>query len=252
MLNRLTTGIFIAGISISLPGVVFAQAKEYGGVIFPQGDRSFAESVVEFTVNDPEVGPGWDDPTAALGPPDDKAVALGNAVEGIPPGELIVAFDSHRLIDIEGDDLYIFEIGPEVEATEVAISTDLITWYDLGRIEGSTRGIDLADYPEVPSDHGFRYVRLRDYPDGHTSGAPFPGPDIDAVGAIGSLDARFVAEDGRIISVDDNECSCPDDTDMGCSSVAPGTNISFPLLLIAAMAILRLGRRRRRILPGEV
>lgn len=51
--------------------------------------------------------------------PDGDHFALGNAD---PTGEVIVDFRDNFLIDGEGIDLWIFEIGPVVEATEVAIS----------------------------------------------------------------------------------------------------------------------------------
>ncbi|MGM0631626.1 MAG: hypothetical protein ACQETO_00470, partial [Pseudomonadota bacterium] len=32
-------------------------------------------------------------------------------------GELVVHFTDNRLIDVAGSDLYVFEVGPDVEAT---------------------------------------------------------------------------------------------------------------------------------------
>src|SRR5690554_3792651 len=161
-----------------VPTTALAQeTTEYEGIEFPDGDRSFADSVIDYYVDDAGVTGSYADPEMALGPPDYDhsakigAVSLGNSTEGERPGELVVAFDSNRLIDIEGDDLYIFEVGPVVEASVVAISIDGETYYDIGQIEGSTRGIDLADYPGVPENRGFRYVRITDFPDGESTGA---------------------------------------------------------------------------------
>jgi len=170
-------------------------AEPFGGVEFPLGARSFADSVVSFDLHDAtDVAAPYDDPKAALGTPDYSVaddtgyVSLGNTPDNGTPSELVLRFDDNALVDVPGDDLYVFEIGPQVEATEVAVSPDGKTWYDLGRIEGSTRGIDLSVFSSIPKVE-MRFVRLRDYPDGSTSPSPYGGPDIDAVGAIGSVAA---------------------------------------------------------------
>jgi MYXO-CTERM domain-containing protein len=170
-------------------------AEEFGGVDFPQGESSFADRVVSYNLNDAtDVASPADDSQRALGPPNydqdgnDALVALGNVDQGETPGEIVLAFENNRLVDIDGDDLYIFEAGPAVEASEIAVSVDGQQWYDLGRIEGSTRAIDLADFTVPVAE--FRFVRIRDFPDGNTSRSPYGGPDIDAVGAIGSVDAE--------------------------------------------------------------
>lgn len=162
-----------------------ATAEEFGGIEFPKGEVSFADGVVSYSLNDAtDVESPYDNPERALGPPTEEAVALGNTREGDTPGELIVSFDDNRLVDIDGDDLYIFETGPSAEATKVAVSVDGDQWVDLGRIEGSTRGIDLAAKDADGPSYG--YVRLRDIANGQSSDGPYGGPDIDAIGAIGS------------------------------------------------------------------
>lgn len=90
----------------------------------------------------------YNQPALALGLPDyDSSVArhvsLGNAASQCQ-GELILEFVDNYLVDIPGDDLYIFERGPAVEATELFISTDARNWITVGRIEGSTRGVDIT------------------------------------------------------------------------------------------------------------
>ncbi len=171
----------------------FARAETYGGVEFPLGARSFADRVVSFSLNGATgVSAPYDNPALALGVPDFSGtqsatyLALGNTPAGGTPSELVLAFEDNALIDVEGPDLYIFEVGPTVEAVDLAVSVDGTTWYEVGRIEGSTRGVDLAQH-NVPTGARFRFVRLRDIIDGDTSGPPYAGPDIDAVGAIGSV-----------------------------------------------------------------
>lgn len=182
-----TAAVFVGSLLLS----VNAFAVEYQGIEFPRGEASFADSVVSLSYDDQTgVEAPYDDGAQALGPPDasdeEGWVSLGNALDEQTINELVVSFDDNRLVNVEGDDLYIFEIGPQVEATTVAISEDGETWVELGRVEGSTRALDLADF-DVPSGAEFQFVRLRDFPDGESSGSPFAGPDIDAIGAIGSI-----------------------------------------------------------------
>jgi MYXO-CTERM domain-containing protein len=191
------TAVLVFVAFLCIPSLAFG--VEYGGIEFPAGEQSFADAVVSYSLENPTgVEDPYDNPVEALGPPnvdsnEDSFVSLGNAGE-MQVNELIVRFDDNALVDIEGDDLYIFEIGDAVEATEVAISVDGDSWIELGRIEGATRAIDLANIEEVPSDTEFRYVRIRDFADGDTSEGPFAGPDIDAIGAIGSVDKGAPAD----------------------------------------------------------
>lgn len=186
-----------------------AAAEEFGGIEFPRGAASFADHVVSYESNDATgVEAPYDNAELALGVPatsteDPYYVSLGNAPSSGTSSALIVEFVDNRLVDIEGDDLYVFEIGPAVEATSAAISIDGAQWFELGRIQGSTRGIDLSAFPELPEGALFRYVRLSDYPDGTTSSAPYGGPDIDAIGAIG---ADVSDEDGDGIHDDGDNC----------------------------------------------
>ena len=240
MYRRLVSSTFATAL-VCLLGVGDANAEEFGGIEFPHGEDSFAESVTNYELNDnTDVETGtdepFDDPSRAIGPPDNKGVALGNAPDEGTSGELIVAFDSNRLINIEGDDLYIFEIGPQAEKSIIAISTDGEEWVDIGMIEGSTRSLDLANFPEIPDNAAYRYVRLRDFPNGKSSGGPFGGPDIDSVGAIGSIDASKV-KDGRIISEDDavdGGCACT-----STNGNSDGSGAAAIGLLVLAGAFLR-------------
>jgi len=108
-----------------------------------------------------------------------KFVSLG--VGGI----LTVEFVDNRLTGSGDalDDLWIYEIGPDIEDTFVEISMDGINWMDVGLVTGSTKGVDIDAFGFGPSDL-FRFVRLTDDPfegdlDGETVGA-----DIDAIAAI--------------------------------------------------------------------
>lgn len=185
-MRKTRMGLILA-ISIILAFNSFAE--DYGGIDFPNGDISFADGIVSFK-NAEGVEGSYANPSSALGPPDYDSeedtgyVSLGNG-KNVCEGELILEFIDNALVDIPGDDLWIFEIGPAVEAVDVYVCDDGKNWISLGVIEGSTRGIDIAEY--TSPGQKFQFVKLCDHPDGRTSGSPWGGPDIDAVGAIGTI-----------------------------------------------------------------
>lgn len=164
-----------------------------GEVTFPLGDLSFADAVERYAPGDPAPRASATKAQDALGIPNvgkrDKSgyVSLGCA------GELILKFEDNALIDVAGPDLYVFEIGPDVEPTGLAVSSDGEQWVPVGRIFGGQSEIDLAPY--VNSAPHFRYVRLVDLK--NACGGRTPGADIDAVGAIGS--AQHIALDSSVL-----------------------------------------------------
>jgi hypothetical protein len=170
------------------PDVVPEEATTAQGekVVFPSGTMSWVDAVISFTAGDPAGGRSGD-PNAALGKPDyedtgeaaDEAtyVSLGHG------GQLILEFTDNVLIDGDGLDLAIFEIGPEVEPTLIAISEDGQDWsIEVGRVEGATCAVDIA--PFVEPGQRFRFIRLTDAEAGKSNDSEWPGADIDAVGAI--------------------------------------------------------------------
>ena len=173
-----------------------AQADVFGGVEFPGGVSSFADGVASFTpvVVSNQPNPPYLNPLAALGAPNYpnntscptaancSYVSLGDG------GTLIVEFVDNRLTGSgsSADDLWIFEIGPDVEDTFVWISKDGINYLAVGKVFGSTKGIDIDSFGYGISDQ-FRFVKLTDDPsEGGQSGSTV-GADIDAVGAISSI-----------------------------------------------------------------
>lgn len=122
------------------------------------------------------------DPEIILGAPD--MVELGNnyttGVLTLGGGGVLVLEFSVDICDGDGDDIYIFEVGPAVEATRVEVSSDLVTWYDVGVASGSTAGVDLKG--KVPEGSRFRYVRLTDQKE--SLSGRWPGADIDAVAGL--------------------------------------------------------------------
>ena len=146
-------------------------------------DISFADQVVDYKAGK-DIGSSPANPLNALGPPDytdDKNyVCLGYG------GILTVKFTDNYLIDVDGSDLYVFEIG-NPEKFKVEISKDGTNWIDLGTVSGQPAVIDIQD--KVAPGDKFSYVRITD---GSHKTLPYyvyvsgAGAEIDAVSAIGT------------------------------------------------------------------
>ncbi len=204
------------GIVITLFLAMNALAEEFDGVEFPAGDISFADVIVSYNPGSYATEPHLT-PSAALGIPDHQGsgddpetyVSLGNG------GILILKFADNSLTTSGNSDLdlWIFEIGPAVEAMEVYISKDGIGWIFVGRVEGSTSGIDIDAYigNGIISGERYAYVKLVDDEDDSSSHGDTAGADIDAVGAISSdvpVEPECSDSDGDGIP---NPCDqCPD------------------------------------------
>ena len=190
----LTTLFFVASF---FPTMLHAQSTTYDGITFPQGDSSFADSVVSY---DPLFGggpvptnPNFTDQSAAIGPPDytggsngTGSVALG---EG---GRIVLRFEDNALTGSNDDseDLQIFEVGLFVQATLVDISVDGINFLSVGEVSGATSSIDIDPFlsaANIAPSTQFFFVRLTDnIPTGSDPGNT-TGADIDSVGAVSSV-----------------------------------------------------------------
>ncbi len=163
-------------------GKVYRDARGHA-TRFPLGDLSFADEVVSFKEGSPAArAASARKPEEALGPPnynskkrDQNFVTLGCG------GSLTLRFTNNALVDVPGPDLYVFEVGPDIEATRLSISRDGKSWIDVGEISGGTAQVDIEKFVQ-PGD-SFTYVRLTDLKSSCATG--FPGADIDAVAAIG-------------------------------------------------------------------
>lgn len=158
-----------------------AIGKEYsdghrGRIFFPLGAISFADEVVSFKKGNPSYSETRQG--NALGTPKErKTTVLGCG------GVLTLRFVDNALIDIDGNDLYVFESGRNIEPTYLSISKDGKNWIDIGKVSGGRADIDISKFVK-PGDV-FHYVRLKDaFIPG--CGGRYPGADINAVGAIGS------------------------------------------------------------------
>ena len=189
MSKKLACGL-LAGAAVVF-GAGGASADVFGGVDFPQGAISFADVVVSYQPGLEGLAPTapFLDADRALGVPDfvsDTACAVDCTFVSLGVGgALVVRFTDNVLTGSNNgdDDLWIFEIGPDVEDTTVEVSEDGLTWFDVGLVTGSTRGIDIDAFG-FDSTSAFSFVRLIDVAnEGGQSGATV-GADIDAVGAI--------------------------------------------------------------------
>lgn len=175
-----------------------SQAELIGGVEFPAGAISFADKVTLFApvINSNQPGNAYLGAERALGSPD-YAGSTNCASQAVCPyvslgdgGSLTLEFVDNRLTGSgsAAADLWIFEVGPDVEDTFVEISKDGVTYFSVGKVFGSLSSIDIDAYGYGINDQ-FRFVRLTD--DGNEGGQSgiTVGADIDAVGAISTVAA---------------------------------------------------------------
>lgn len=127
-----------AAIALSMMPMSFAADTEFtdrNGQKFTVPDGAWATRVVSF-----EPGNPWTrydeckDAERALGQSDYKKISSTSSEGDVclgAGGVLVLEFDI-SIYDGEGDDIYVFEAGNDVEATKVEVSKDLKTWYEVG------------------------------------------------------------------------------------------------------------------------
>lgn len=174
-------------------GLFAQQGNKYsdghGGFIFlPLGDLSFADEVVDFKRGDPDAITEACDSTLALGLPDFAGVATNFTSLGCG-GSLTLRFTDNALVNIDGPDLFVFEVGKFIETMQVYVSKEGKQWINVGVISGGVSSVDIGD--SVKQFEVFNYVKLVDLKSDCKGN--WPGADIDAVAAIGS---------GKQISID--------------------------------------------------
>jgi outer membrane protein OmpA-like peptidoglycan-associated protein len=162
-------------------------------VYLPLGKLSFADRVV--AVDHPE---NKNTATYSLGEPDAYTTGMNSVMNvhsmGLK-GQLVVKFEDNALVDVNGPDLYIFELG-QIEPTNLDISKDGKTWISVGKISGGVAEVDIHDF--VKRDELYYYVRLTDL----ETSSGIPGADVDAIAAIGSavrlnLDSQVMFDTGK-------------------------------------------------------
>ena len=183
---------------------------------------AFAKRVVSFTPGDPWTKVTNDqDPETTLELPDYSSSEKHTNLCLGAGGVLVLEFDV-AIYDGEGDDIYVFEVGGDVEATNVEVSNDLSIWYDAGKVGGATAGVDLEG--KVPEGGKFRYVRLTDLKTSIYSS--WPGADIDAVSGLNS---KAVTSDWADFEINDEDIVGPimPDSLIGKDLTQPITRAEF-------------------------
>lgn len=172
--------------------IAFSQTteKEYndghgGKIKLPLGDISFADKLISYKVGNPPPVAEFSKATDAIGQPDFNEQKISGFVSLGIKGELVLAFTDNALVNIDGPDLYVFEVGRYVEDTYLFVSKNGRSWINVGKISGGNALVDIGDSTK-PGDI-FTYIKLVDAGTSAKKGDKvWPGADIDAVAAIGS------------------------------------------------------------------
>ena len=149
--------LLIVGLMVLVNPVLRSEPATYFGVTFPMGDAAFADRVVDYLAASC-VRAAFDDPEEALGPPDaycdgcegcsgcdTNAVSLGFRLSVIDNrGYLVLEFVDNVLVDVAGDDLFIYNTN--ANPARVEISTDGYSYIFVGEIVGYPGAIDIGPY----------------------------------------------------------------------------------------------------------
>ena len=178
------------------PGLVYGSGKRE--ICLPLGALSFADRAVSFTPGEKPSKAPFDFPENATAEPNYRNTYSADFISLGCNGELITQFTDNILVDVDGIDLYIFEIGPVVEKTQLAISADGENWIEVGEIEGARSDVDIG--PFVNKGDKFPFVRLTNA--SNACGGNHAGADIDAIAAVGaeirlSLDSALLFDVGK-------------------------------------------------------
>jgi hypothetical protein len=185
--------LLVSGLFAASPAHAVFIGNSQGGADFPQGPVSFADAVGSYTPglvgSNPTIpNRGADN---ALGVPDYAGSVYCATQSGCPyvslgdGGNIVLRFVNNLLTGSNSSDLdlWVFEVGPDVEDTFVDISQDGVNWHPVGKVFGSTSGIDIDAFGFSVDDF-FGFVRLTDDTNADDQNGASVGADIDAVGAI--------------------------------------------------------------------
>ncbi|PKP24622.1 MAG: hypothetical protein CVU03_11660 [Bacteroidetes bacterium HGW-Bacteroidetes-2] len=182
-------GIFFSIISSVYSQPPIIEGKLYNStrgeaIYMPIGRISFADKVVAFSIGKPQANEEFSNPEEALGEPNYTHYKLPRYVSLGCKGQLIVEFTDNGFIDMDGPDLYVWEVGPSEEDFLFEISKDGKQWRSLGIIQGGKSFIDIAPVVKKKREV-FYFVRITDIEKICTGNTP--GVDIDAVGTISGV-----------------------------------------------------------------
>ncbi len=180
-------------------GMLFSQQEDFTNIQFqkfykvgknnkvfmPLGEISFADKIISFRQGKPKAKPQFSIPKNALGAPDYVKYPDNTYLSLGCYGELVVQFQNNGFINIDGPDLYFFEVGPSIEAFTVEISVDGKNWLQVGDTSGGSSYVDIASAEENAPRNIYYYIKLTDL--GSFCDGPTAGADIDAIGVIGGV-----------------------------------------------------------------
>lgn len=197
--NYLLTAALSFGAALCLataPNSAAASTLTFDSITFPEGAISFADSVVSYNPGTGFSSTGaCQNASLALGTPDHTSGNCNNYVSLGRGGSIVLQFVDNALTT-SGDstaDLHIFEIGAAVEQFFVDISTDNSNWISLGGpISGQPTSVDIDGVSGVVAGELYRFVRVTDNPNSGPHSGVFAGADIDAIGAISTVQTAAV------------------------------------------------------------
>ena len=147
------------------------------------GYVAYPDSVVMFIHGDPGPGYGHSDPNDSLGPPDSSGDSTSTALSLGCGGALTLALSNAYLVDVDGPDMRIHEVGSSKEAMLVEISADGVFWVNCGVIDGGVTEVDINPY--VRTGQRFTYIRITDRKTSCSRSSGHAGADIDSVEILG-------------------------------------------------------------------
>ncbi|MCQ8183773.1 hypothetical protein [Parvularcula maris] len=187
-MNYFRTVLIAGAMAATATGSALAAPVQYQGITFPGGISSFADRVVSTDTG--ELAPTNTFNLIAdnaIGTPDNFARSLGRG------GNIVLQFTDNALTGSgdDAEDLFVFEVGPDIEDTEVEISQDGVNFISVGRVFGSTSRIDIDPFlasAGLDPFTKFFFVRLTDVASEGQQFGQYVGADIDALGAISSVE----------------------------------------------------------------
>ena len=156
----------------------------YESIYLPLGKISFADSLIEYKVGVPPPIQKYRDSVQCLHEPNYKNYQTPNFISLGCGGSLTVEFTDNGFMNLPGDDLYLFEVGPSKEPAKVEISQDGKNWVYAGKIAGGKSSIDLTTVG-IDDETVFYFLRITDLKTLCKSKSA--GADLDAIGAINSV-----------------------------------------------------------------
>lgn len=156
----------------------------YESIYLPLGKISFADKLIEYKVGAPAPIQKYRDSMQCLHEPNYKNYQTPNFISLGCGGSLTVEFTDNGFMNLPGDDLYLFEVGPSQEPAKVEISQNGKDWVYAGKIAGGKSSIDLSK-AGIDDETVFYFLKITDLKD--LCKSKTAGADIDAIGAINSV-----------------------------------------------------------------